>query len=275
MARQVIDISRRQMLRGIGGATLALPILPSLLSRTAYGADPVFTRPPRLYWVTTDHGGAFEASMFPSTSLLTASQALYSRPHRPLGRAGADDVGQRHGAVAGAARAVVVAVGGAGREDERAVGPRRAVLHRAQHRAAPRQLRAQRRQRRRRQGGAGVPAPDHRPDHGLVAVVLFEPVRHPRARDGHVGPAGVVELQRPGDDDPAAIQNVRGYSSSLELFNKIFVPQRRRAGAARADRRPACSRTTTACARATGGCRRPTSSASTITSRASPSCSAS
>jgi hypothetical protein len=76
--RQIIDISRRQMLRGIGGATLALPVLPSLLCRTAYAADPVFTRPPRLFWVTTEHGGAFEASMFPSTSLLTASQALYS-----------------------------------------------------------------------------------------------------------------------------------------------------------------------------------------------------
>jgi hypothetical protein len=76
--RQIIDISRRQLLRGIGGATLALPVLPSLLCRTAYAADPVFTRPPRLFWVTTEHGGAFEASMFPSTSLLTASQALYT-----------------------------------------------------------------------------------------------------------------------------------------------------------------------------------------------------
>ena len=56
---------------------LALPVLPSLLCRTAYGADPVFTRPPRLYWMTTEHGGAFETSMFPSTSLLTTSQALF------------------------------------------------------------------------------------------------------------------------------------------------------------------------------------------------------
>ena len=110
MARQIIDISRRQMLRGIGGATLALPILPSLLCRTAYGADPVFTRPPRLYWVTTEHGGAFEASMFPSTSLLTDQPGAVLRSHRPLGRAGADHVGQRHGGVAGAARAVVGAV---------------------------------------------------------------------------------------------------------------------------------------------------------------------
>ncbi len=76
--RRIIDISRRQVLRGIGGATLALPVLPSLLCKSAYGADPVFTRPPRLWWVTTEHGGAFEASMFPSASLLTNSQALYA-----------------------------------------------------------------------------------------------------------------------------------------------------------------------------------------------------
>src|SRR6187401_2583585 len=78
MTRRVIDISRRQMLLGLAGTAVALPVLPSLLTRTAYAADPVFTRPPRLFWVTTEHGGAFEASMFPSTSLLTNSQALYS-----------------------------------------------------------------------------------------------------------------------------------------------------------------------------------------------------
>lgn len=78
MGRRVIDISRRQVLRGAGGVTLALPVLPSLLTRTAYGADPVFTRPPRLYWITTDHGGAFEESMFPRPSMLTTSEALFS-----------------------------------------------------------------------------------------------------------------------------------------------------------------------------------------------------
>jgi len=66
------------MLLGLAGTAVALPVLPSLLTRTAYGADPVFTRPPRLYWVTTEHGGAFESSMFPSTSLLTDSAALFS-----------------------------------------------------------------------------------------------------------------------------------------------------------------------------------------------------
>lgn len=66
------------MLLGLGGAAVALPILPSLLTKTAYGADPVLTRPPRLYWVTTEHGGAFEASMFPKTSLLTESASVFS-----------------------------------------------------------------------------------------------------------------------------------------------------------------------------------------------------
>jgi len=75
--RQVIDISRRQLLIGLGGASLALPILPSLIGR-AYAADPVFTRRPRLFWLTTDHGGAFETSMFPSTSLLTTRSDLFT-----------------------------------------------------------------------------------------------------------------------------------------------------------------------------------------------------
>lgn len=78
MTRRVIDLSRRQVLTGLGGAVLALPVLPSLLTKTAYGADPVFKRPPRLYWVTTEHGGAFEASMFPSPALLNSSLPVFS-----------------------------------------------------------------------------------------------------------------------------------------------------------------------------------------------------
>ncbi|HEX5101425.1 MAG TPA: DUF1552 domain-containing protein [Polyangiaceae bacterium] len=78
MARRVIDITRRQFLLGTAGVTVGLPILPSLLTKSAYGADPTFTRPPRLYWITSEHGGAFESSMFPSASLLADSQALYS-----------------------------------------------------------------------------------------------------------------------------------------------------------------------------------------------------
>jgi hypothetical protein len=78
MARRVIDITRRQFLLGAGGVAVGLPILPSLLTKTAYGADPTFTRAPRLYWLTSEHGGAFESSMFPSEGLLKNSQDLYS-----------------------------------------------------------------------------------------------------------------------------------------------------------------------------------------------------
>jgi hypothetical protein len=75
-ARRTVDISRRQVLRGLGGASLALPFLPSLLR--AQMGDPTYTRAPRLFWLTTDHGCAFEQSMFPSSGLLTTRTGLFS-----------------------------------------------------------------------------------------------------------------------------------------------------------------------------------------------------
>jgi hypothetical protein len=78
MARQVIDITRRQMLVGAGGVMLALPILPSLLEKTAYGQDPTYTRKPRLYWLCSDHGAAFETNMFPAPSLASNRQKLFA-----------------------------------------------------------------------------------------------------------------------------------------------------------------------------------------------------
>ncbi len=76
MPRQIIDITRRQVLVGLGGVTLALPVLPSLLTKSAYGQDPIYTRKPRLYWLCTDHGAAFESSMFPDSSMLTTKREL-------------------------------------------------------------------------------------------------------------------------------------------------------------------------------------------------------
>jgi hypothetical protein len=68
---------------GAGGAVLALPVLPSLLTKTAYGADPQFTRKPRLFVLASDHGGAFEASMFPNSSMLTSQGTIFSdHPYR-------------------------------------------------------------------------------------------------------------------------------------------------------------------------------------------------
>lgn len=73
--RPVLDPDRRRFLRG-AGASVALPLLPSLETK-AFGADPVVARRPRLFWVTTDHGGTFEASMFPSANLLTNKTKVF------------------------------------------------------------------------------------------------------------------------------------------------------------------------------------------------------
>jgi len=78
MPRKTIDVTRRQFLRGSCGFTLALPLLPSLLVSTAYGSDPLFVRRPRLYWLATHHGAALETNMFPSAALLTQSQTLFA-----------------------------------------------------------------------------------------------------------------------------------------------------------------------------------------------------
>ncbi len=64
-----LALSRRMLLRGVGGFALALPFLPSLAEKRAEAA-PTGARP-RLFWLGTDHGGAFDANMFPSDSLLT------------------------------------------------------------------------------------------------------------------------------------------------------------------------------------------------------------
>ncbi len=77
MSRPIIPLTRRQVLLGAAGFTLALPVLPSLLVSKAYG-DPIFVRRPRLYWLTTDHGGAFESAFFPSESLLGNKQQLFA-----------------------------------------------------------------------------------------------------------------------------------------------------------------------------------------------------
>src|SRR5688500_7604604 len=78
MAGKVIPLTRRQVLMGAAGVTLALPVLTSFFLRPAYGAVPMFGRRPRLYWLSTHHGGAHENSMFPSEALLTESRQLFS-----------------------------------------------------------------------------------------------------------------------------------------------------------------------------------------------------
>ena len=68
-------ISRRQVLRGAFGFTVALPFMSSLMPREAWGQS--VPRLPRFFAMTTDHGGLLESAMFPSTSLLKSTQNLY------------------------------------------------------------------------------------------------------------------------------------------------------------------------------------------------------
>jgi hypothetical protein len=78
MTKRVIDVSRRQLLRGAAGFTLALPFLPSIAEKTAYAGEPVYARKPRLFWFATDHGGAYEANMFPDGAMLTSTADLFA-----------------------------------------------------------------------------------------------------------------------------------------------------------------------------------------------------
>lgn len=222
MTRRVIDLSRRQVLTGLGGAVLALPVLPSLLTKTAYGADPVFTRPPRLYWVTTEHGGAFESSMFPSSSLLTASSALFTDHTVRSGQlqAKADGSDSVLSAVLRAASssltpALVAKMNVLWGLDVPFYIAHNTGLHLGNY------------ARNDGNGNDGKAVQgDARPT--IDQILAWSPSFYPNL--GSVRERAMVMAGRPVSwnyADPAAgtgaIENVRGYNSSLELFKKIFV----------------------------------------------------
>lgn len=69
--KKLINQGRRQVLRGAGGFALALPFLPSLATRRAYGADPV--PPKRFLCLTSSQGNVLGPSMFPSDTTLRAT----------------------------------------------------------------------------------------------------------------------------------------------------------------------------------------------------------
>lgn len=58
-------LNRRQVLRGVGGFTLALPLLPSLLTPSEARAQAA-APPKRFIQFCTDHGGVWGANMFPA-----------------------------------------------------------------------------------------------------------------------------------------------------------------------------------------------------------------
>ena len=65
--------SRRQVLRGAAGFTLAIPLLPSLLPRGVQAA----TRQPKLVSFASSHGAVWVQDMCPAVSSLTERQQLY------------------------------------------------------------------------------------------------------------------------------------------------------------------------------------------------------
>jgi Protein of unknown function (DUF1552) len=76
-------ISRRLLLRGAGGVTLGLPFLPSVQSR-AFAAEPSFARQPRFVAFATHHGGIRETNMFPAAEMIRERSTLV--PGHLIGR---------------------------------------------------------------------------------------------------------------------------------------------------------------------------------------------
>jgi hypothetical protein len=73
---KTITVSRRQVLRGVGGFALPLPFLPSLFPRRADGATLALNRQPMFVAITTVHGAVRPESMYPSAGVLTQSAEL-------------------------------------------------------------------------------------------------------------------------------------------------------------------------------------------------------
>ncbi len=71
----VVRVGRRQWLRGLGAFTLALPYMPSLLSRAEAQAQG--PRRPRFIALATQHGGIWGSNMYPRDISLTERVALY------------------------------------------------------------------------------------------------------------------------------------------------------------------------------------------------------
>jgi hypothetical protein len=76
------QLTRRHVLRGAAGFTLALPILRSLQPRGAWAGDPPFAANPRFVAFATEHGGVWEQNMYPAAATLTDNQSYAGRTIR-------------------------------------------------------------------------------------------------------------------------------------------------------------------------------------------------
>ncbi|MDX2018882.1 MAG: DUF1552 domain-containing protein [Deltaproteobacteria bacterium] len=71
-----IDATRRQVLRGLGGVTIGLPFLPSLIPGRALGA-PGFTTQKRFFCVRNSHGMMYPENVLPSLDTLTETKTIF------------------------------------------------------------------------------------------------------------------------------------------------------------------------------------------------------
>src|SRR3954451_567777 len=75
-----MNMSRRQILRGVGGFTLALPFMSSLLKPSR--ADAAVTGMRRFVQFASSHGGIWGANMYPAASTLTQTAQFAGRTVR-------------------------------------------------------------------------------------------------------------------------------------------------------------------------------------------------
>ncbi len=222
MARQVIDITRRQMLMGTGSVMLALPILPSLLEKTAYGQDPIYKRKPRLYWLCTDHGAAFESSMFPAASLATNRQALF--PDHDIG------AGALSSMLDGDKRVVSPILSGNASQFSQALLGKMNVLYGLDvpfyiaHNTGLHLGNYARNDGNGGDGGAVQAFPRPTIDQIMAwSPNFYEDLASTRERSMLMSSRPVSWNYSDPEKQAGTIDNVRGYDSSRALFDKIFV----------------------------------------------------
>jgi hypothetical protein len=223
MSKRIIDVSRRKVLVGLGGMTLALPVLPSLLTKTAYGADPILTTRPRLFWTGTDHGGCFESSFFPSESTFTESEDLFS------------DHTIRHGALQGTLdgdhRVVSAVLRGSQDRFSEALLSKMNVLWGLDvpfYIAHSTGIHLGNYARNDGNGDDGIAVQDD-PRPTIDQILAWSPSFYPDLTSIRERSMIMHDLRVSwGYSDPGAqsgtIEQVRGVMSSRELFKKIFVP---------------------------------------------------
>ncbi len=76
MKKRTITVTRRQVLQGAGGFSLALPFLPSLVPGKAWAVEPTLARQPKFVAINSFNGGINDVNMFPSDQTLGAPQEI-------------------------------------------------------------------------------------------------------------------------------------------------------------------------------------------------------